>query len=164
MPSRARQLALARDAGARRDATVDHQAAQPVGQRVGRLARAAPAAAEQVVQGGGGDALRSWGHDARKWPYASRATCRDNGPVPRRLVQLFAGLVLYGVSCAMIILATLGNEPWDVLHQGLARADSASGTGHWTVIVSGDRAAAVDPAAAAAGVRDGGQRDRRRRW
>jgi uncharacterized membrane protein YczE len=55
--------------------------------------------------------------------------------VPRRLVQLFAGLVLYGVSCAMIITATLGNDPWDVLHQGLAR-QSDLGTGHWTVIVS----------------------------
>jgi uncharacterized membrane protein YczE len=57
-------------------------------------------------------------------------------PVPRRLTQLFAGLVLYGVSCAMIITATLGNDPWDVLHQGLARQTSI-GTGHWTVIVSG---------------------------
>jgi uncharacterized membrane protein YczE len=56
--------------------------------------------------------------------------------VPRRLVQLFAGLLLYGVSCAMIIRATLGNDPWDVLHQGLAR-QTGMGTGTWTVIVSG---------------------------
>jgi uncharacterized membrane protein YczE len=59
-----------------------------------------------------------------------------NGPVARRLVQLFAGLLLYGVSCAMIIRATLGNDPWDVLHQGLAR-QSGIGTGLWAVIVSG---------------------------
>jgi uncharacterized membrane protein YczE len=56
--------------------------------------------------------------------------------VPRRLTQLFAGLVLYGASCAMIITATLGNDPWDVLHQGLARQTPGLGTGHWTVIVS----------------------------
>jgi len=38
----------------------------------------------------------------------------------RRLVQLYAGLVLYGVSMALIVRSTLGNMPWDVLHQGLA--------------------------------------------
>jgi uncharacterized membrane protein YczE len=38
----------------------------------------------------------------------------------RRLVQLYAGLVLYGVSMALIVRSALGNMPWDVLHQGLA--------------------------------------------
>ncbi|HEV1997764.1 MAG TPA: hypothetical protein VGR61_06500 [Candidatus Dormibacteraeota bacterium] len=42
-------------------------------------------------------------------------------PTPRRLVQLFAGLILYGVSDAMILGARLGADPWDVFHQGLAR-------------------------------------------
>lgn len=37
----------------------------------------------------------------------------------RRLNQLFAGLVLYGVSMAMMIRAGLGLDPWDVFHQGL---------------------------------------------
>ena len=37
-----------------------------------------------------------------------------------RLVQLYAGLALYGASMALIIRSTLGNMPWDVLHQGLA--------------------------------------------
>ena len=40
--------------------------------------------------------------------------------LPRRLIQLYAGLALYGVSMALIIRSTLGNMPWDVLHQGLA--------------------------------------------
>ena len=40
--------------------------------------------------------------------------------LPRRLVQLYAGLALYGASMALIIRSTLGNMPWDVLHQGLA--------------------------------------------
>jgi uncharacterized membrane protein YczE len=37
-----------------------------------------------------------------------------------RLLQLYAGLALYGASMALIIRSTLGNMPWDVLHQGLA--------------------------------------------
>lgn len=41
--------------------------------------------------------------------------------MPRRLVQLFAGLLLYGLSMALLIRSRLGNMPWDVLHQGLAR-------------------------------------------
>ena len=40
--------------------------------------------------------------------------------LPRRLIQLYAGLALYGVSMALIIRSALGNMPWDVLHQGLA--------------------------------------------
>ncbi|MGN6252098.1 MAG: YczE/YyaS/YitT family protein [Marmoricola sp.] len=43
------------------------------------------------------------------------------GRLPRRLAQLFLGLVLYGFTLALIITAHLGNAPWDVLHQGLAR-------------------------------------------
>lgn len=42
------------------------------------------------------------------------------GRLPRRLLQLVVGLALYGASLAMLIRATLGNAPWDVLHQGMA--------------------------------------------
>ena len=52
----------------------------------------------------------------------------------RRLLQLYAGLVLYGLSSALILLSTLGNDPWDVLHQGLAR-QTGIGTGTWVCIV-----------------------------
>lgn len=38
----------------------------------------------------------------------------------RRLVNLFAGLVLFGVSIGLMIGAKLGLAPWDVFHQGLA--------------------------------------------
>lgn len=41
------------------------------------------------------------------------------GLLPRRLVQLVVGLVLYGVSLAMMLRSTLGLAPWDVLHSGL---------------------------------------------
>lgn len=43
------------------------------------------------------------------------------GRLGRRLVQLYVGLALYGVTLAMVLRATLGNAPWDVLHQGMAR-------------------------------------------
>ncbi|MGW6394856.1 membrane protein YczE [Streptomyces sp. NPDC055103] len=38
----------------------------------------------------------------------------------RRLVQLYVGLTLYGVSSALLVRSGLGLEPWGVLHQGLA--------------------------------------------
>lgn len=52
----------------------------------------------------------------------------------RRLIQLYAGLVLYGVSDAMLLLAGLGVDPWDVLHQGLSRRVGL-GVGTWAIIV-----------------------------
>jgi uncharacterized membrane protein YczE len=39
----------------------------------------------------------------------------------RRLVQLYAGLALYGLSMALLVRAGLGVMPWDVLHQGISR-------------------------------------------
>jgi uncharacterized membrane protein YczE len=42
-------------------------------------------------------------------------------PLTRRLGQLYAGLVLYGFSMALLVRARLGVMPWDVLHQGVAR-------------------------------------------
>lgn len=39
----------------------------------------------------------------------------------RRLVQLYAGLSLYGFSMALMIRAQLGLDPWDVFHQGVSR-------------------------------------------
>jgi uncharacterized membrane protein YczE len=42
------------------------------------------------------------------------------GRLTRRLLQLYAGLVLYGLTSASLIRAGLGNAPWDVLHQGIA--------------------------------------------
>ncbi|MGQ4491250.1 YitT family protein [Streptomyces sp. SAS_281] len=44
----------------------------------------------------------------------------------RRLVQLYAGLALYGASSALLVVAGLGLEPWGVLHQGLAERTGIS--------------------------------------
>ncbi|MHC6594919.1 membrane protein YczE [Arthrobacter sp. C152] len=44
----------------------------------------------------------------------------------RRLVQLFTGLAMYGISLAMFIRAGLGLDPWDVFHQGLANRTGLS--------------------------------------
>jgi uncharacterized membrane protein YczE len=52
----------------------------------------------------------------------------------RRLVQLLVGLVLYGVSDALLVLGGLGLDPWDVLHQGLARRTGIP-IGTWSIIV-----------------------------
>jgi uncharacterized membrane protein YczE len=59
----------------------------------------------------------------------ARARLTDLGPLeqlragrlPRRFAQLFAGLVLYGVSLALMVRGRLGLAPWDVLHSGLIR-------------------------------------------
>ena len=55
-------------------------------------------------------------------------------PRVRRLTQLYLGLLLFGISDAMLVLAGLGADPWDVLHQGLARRIGL-GVGTWAVIV-----------------------------
>ncbi|MFJ6787717.1 membrane protein YczE [Streptomyces angustmyceticus] len=63
----------------------------------------------------------------------------ENGPrrrLPvRRLVQLYTGLTLYGVSMGLMLRAELGLEPWSVLNQGISRHTGLSiGT---VTIVSG---------------------------
>ncbi len=44
----------------------------------------------------------------------------------RRLVQLYLGLTLYGVSMALMIRSHLGLDPWDVFHQGLSKLTGLS--------------------------------------
>ncbi|MGU3413218.1 YczE/YyaS/YitT family protein [Enterobacteriaceae bacterium C23F] len=43
----------------------------------------------------------------------------------RRLLQLYVGLCLYGVSIAMYVRAGLGVDPWDVFHLGVSQQLSA---------------------------------------
>jgi uncharacterized membrane protein YczE len=61
-------------------------------------------------------------------------------PIPpdrrlRRGAQLLTGLVLYGVTASMLVLAGLGLDPWDVLHQGLSRTVGL-GIGTWAILIS----------------------------
>lgn len=51
-----------------------------------------------------------------------------------RLAQLFGGLVLYGISSSLLVLAGLGLDPWDVFHQGLARHTPVA-IGTWAILV-----------------------------
>ena len=44
-----------------------------------------------------------------------------HGSLAARLARLFLGLVGFGVSLALMVRARLGLDPWDVLHQGIAR-------------------------------------------
>jgi uncharacterized membrane protein YczE len=56
-------------------------------------------------------------------------TLTDLGPIAqlragrlgRRVVQLYAGLLLYGFSIALMVRSDLGLAPWDVLHSGLTK-------------------------------------------
>ncbi|GAB3652940.1 membrane protein [Actinocorallia lasiicapitis] len=50
------------------------------------------------------------------------------------MVQLYAGLALYGLGIALQVASGLGNDPWDVFHQGLSRRFGLS-IGAWIVIV-----------------------------
>lgn len=43
------------------------------------------------------------------------------GRMTMRLVQLVVGLAIYGAALALVIRATLGQVPWDVLHVGLTK-------------------------------------------
>lgn len=40
--------------------------------------------------------------------------------MPRRVIQLFVGLLLYGAGCALTVETGLGVDPWTVLAQGLS--------------------------------------------
>jgi uncharacterized membrane protein YczE len=53
----------------------------------------------------------------------------------RRVPQLFAGLVLYGVSMALMVESGLGLNPWDVFHQGLSEVTGVSFG--WIVLLVG---------------------------
>jgi uncharacterized membrane protein YczE len=78
------------------------------------------------------------------WPVLNRANFAHDAdvsvasliPQPRaqRLLRLYAGLLLYGVSDGMLLLAGLGVDPWDVLQQGLSRR-LGLGVGTWAIIV-----------------------------
>ena len=57
----------------------------------------------------------------RMAPWAVCSSPSGTDRLPRRLLQLYAGLVLYGVSMALMVRSSLGVMPWDVLHQGLSR-------------------------------------------
>lgn len=56
----------------------------------------------------------------------SDTTARGGKRLTRRLIQLYVGLTLYGVSTALLVRGELGLEPWGVLHQGLAERTGIS--------------------------------------
>jgi uncharacterized membrane protein YczE len=56
----------------------------------------------------------------------SPAPRRTGGQWPRRLVQLYAGLALYGLSIALLARSALGLMPWSVLDQGISRTTGIS--------------------------------------
>lgn len=55
-------------------------------------------------------------------------------PRLRRLLQLYIGLYLFGLSGALLLRSDLGATPWDVLHQGLSLQTRLS-IGTWSIII-----------------------------
>ena len=49
-------------------------------------------------------------------------------------MQLYAGLVIYGLSSSLMVLGRHGLVPWDVLHQGLANQTGIA-IGTWAILV-----------------------------
>jgi uncharacterized membrane protein YczE len=56
----------------------------------------------------------------------SRSDSPTRSGLTGRLVQLIAGLVLFGASLALLVRSELGLDPWDVFHQGLGVATGLS--------------------------------------
>ncbi len=56
------------------------------------------------------------------------------GRRPARFLLLLAGLALYGFSDGLLVLADVGLDPWDVLHQGLSRTLGMQ-VGTWSILV-----------------------------
>ncbi|WP_405147931.1 hypothetical protein OG589_09355 [Sphaerisporangium sp. NBC_01403] len=56
------------------------------------------------------------------------------GSIPNRLLRLYAGLALYGAGIGLQVESRLGNDPWDVFHQGLAVRTGWS-IGTWIILV-----------------------------
>jgi uncharacterized membrane protein YczE len=83
--------------------------------------------------GGGARRGRSpWrGSAGARTPLRERLAGRH---LTRRVVQLYAGLIAYGVSMALFVRSDLGNMPWDVFHQGLV-VQLGGTIGGWSILV-----------------------------
>ena len=64
---------------------------------------------------------------------APRGTSRQ-WPFWARFAQLISGLILYGLSAALMVRGNLGLDPWDVFHQGLSRVTNLA-IGTWVILV-----------------------------
>ena len=116
---RAGQLALGGKRRARREPIVEAEQPDAVGQRlVGGLARAPPAEGDR--ERAGRDAGVHEATITSYWTAHDSPIVRLDGAMPRRVIQLLVGLVLYGAGCALTIEAGLGVDPWTVFAQGLS--------------------------------------------
>jgi uncharacterized membrane protein YczE len=70
----------------------------------------------------------------RRWGRAPLRERLAGRHVTRRVVQLYAGLIAYGVSMALFVRSDLGNMPWDVFHQGLV-VQLGGTIGRWSILV-----------------------------
>lgn len=70
----------------------------------------------------------------REHPALGSGPRAAGGALAGRFAQLMGGLVLYGAGLALLVLAGLGLDPWDVFHQGLSRQTHLP-IGTWSIIV-----------------------------
>ncbi|MDH2430204.1 hypothetical protein [Sphaerisporangium sp. TRM90804] len=64
----------------------------------------------------------------------SEASLPHLGSLPNRLLRLYTGLALYGAGIGLQVESALGNDPWDVFHQGLSVRTGWS-IGTWIILV-----------------------------
>src|SRR5690606_21177961 len=87
--------------------------------------------------GAGGNARRGVRLECQTVTMKTKLILPPTGPyLVRRFTHLMLGLVLFGSGIGMMLNSRLGVPPWDVLHQGLARALGMT-VGIWSIIVSG---------------------------
>lgn len=88
-----------------------------------------------ATRGSIGDTPRSNGATRPGAGTAPRASAPATAwPLWARFLQLMVGLVLYGVSQALLVRSGLGLDPWDVFHQGLA-ARTGLTIGTWVIVI-----------------------------
>ncbi len=135
---RLRQLPLPREPHVESEPSVEDQEAQRVGELTisGQPTARQPPLPQQPHQGRCTDLSPSHKASVGKVDLTFKAiSCDPRRMMTRRLVQLYVGLLFYGLSMALLIRADLGLDPWDVFHQGLAdRLSLSFGT---VVIITG---------------------------
>jgi uncharacterized membrane protein YczE len=84
-------------------------------------------------QGHFGDHVQVMEGTARVDPAAGAGGPPTAWPPWARFLQLMVGLVVYGLSQALLVRSNLGLDPWDVFHQGLARRTGLT-IGTWVIV------------------------------
>src|SRR5512139_2743747 len=121
-------MALAGKADANRQSAIKNQQPQcllklPIGRQSTSFDLPA---AHSTDQRGRADLPRRHQATMRKVAIYFKAALLDSIGMTRRMIQLFLGLALYGISLGLMVRSNLGLDPWDVFHQGLSQRTGIS--------------------------------------